>query len=88
MANEKIINGSLCGFGHDNAKQPCKVLYKPTDPIYDENIRRFQGCPTIAVTKKGRIFIGWYSGGTKEPHIENYIKKISKEIFKTSEVLR
>ena len=72
MANEKIINGSLCGFGHDNAKQPCKVLYKPTDPIYDENIRSFQGCPTIAVTQKGRIFIGWYSGGTKEPHIENY----------------
>ena len=72
MHRENIIKGSYEGFGHDNAKTPCNVLYKPTDPIYDEQIRNFQGCPTIAVTKKGRIFLGWYSGGVKEPHIENY----------------
>jgi len=72
MHSENIIKGSYEGFGHDNAKNSCKVLYKPTNPIYDEQIRNFQGCPTIAVTKKGRIFLGWYSGGVKEPHIENY----------------
>ncbi|MBQ0105516.1 MAG: exo-alpha-sialidase, partial [Armatimonadetes bacterium] len=44
----------------------------PKDERFAENIRKFQGCPTIAVTKKGRIFMGWYSGGTCEPNIENY----------------
>lgn len=52
--------------------KPCKVLYKPCDEKYSPDIRRFQGCPTIAVTKNGRIFLGWYSGGTGEPRIENY----------------
>ena len=72
MASEFKLKGSYEGFGHDNARTACRVIYKPTDPIYDENIRKFQGCPTIAVTKKGRVFLGWYSGGTREPHIENY----------------
>ena len=36
----------------DNAKHiPCDLFLNPSDPIYDEEIRRFQGCPTIAVTK-------------------------------------
>ena len=57
----------------DNAgKFPCDILYDPHDKRYDENIRMFQGCPTIAVTKHGRIFLGWYSGGTSEPHMDNY----------------
>ena len=57
----------------NNAKEKaCEVLFYPNDPKYDENIRNFQGCPTIAVTKKGRIFVGWYSGGIKEPDMDNY----------------
>ena len=57
----------------DNAKQfPCSVLYKPTDPQYHVDARKFQGCPTIAITPKGRIYAGWYAGGLGEPHIENY----------------
>ena len=56
-----------------NAKNfMCDMLYNPTDEIYAENIRQFQGCPTIAITKGGRIYMGWYSGGRCEPHIENY----------------
>jgi len=51
---------------------PCEILYRPTDEAYKESIRQFQGCPTIAVTAGGRIYLGWYSGGTTEPHIENY----------------
>lgn len=57
----------------DNAKNiSCDVLYKPQSIKFSEEIRMFQGCPTIAVTKKGRIYLGWYSGGTSEPHMENY----------------
>ena len=64
----------------DNAKHiPCDLLLNPKDPIYDEEIRRFQGCPTIAVTKGGRIFLAWYAGGTKEPHMENYNVLIKSE---------
>ena len=72
MDVKQLVKDSLAGFGHDNAKSPCKVIYNTADPRYGESIRRYQGCPSIAVTKKGRVFVGWYSGGTKEPHIENY----------------
>lgn len=58
----------------DNARNiACPVLMYPQDTRYtDEHIRQFQGCPTIAVTRGGRIYAGWYSGGTGEPHIENF----------------
>ena len=57
----------------DNAKQiACEVLYRTKDAKYEESIRQYQGCPTIAVTRGGRIYLGWYSGGSREPHIENY----------------
>ncbi len=38
---------------------------------YNTDHRLWQGIPGIEVTKKGRIFITFYSGGTKE-HIDNY----------------
>ena len=50
----------------------CPLKINPKDPRYAEDIRNFQGCPTLAVTRGGRIFLAWYSGGTREPHIENY----------------
>lgn len=53
-------------------KIPCEVLKNPKSLKFSEKIRTYQGCPTIAVTKGGRIFLGWYSGGIREPHIENY----------------
>ena len=53
-------------------KIACPLLYRPKDPAYGEDIRNFQGCPTIATTRGGRIYLAWYSGGTREPHIENY----------------
>ena len=34
--------------------------------------RLWQGCPTIAVTPGGRLFAGWYSGGSREPSLRNY----------------
>ena len=49
------------------------VLLHPTEARYaDECTRQWQGCPTVAVTRGGRIYAGWYSGGTCEPHIENF----------------
>ena len=36
-------------------KLACEIIKYPDDVKYSENIRRFQGCPTIAVTAKGRI---------------------------------
>ncbi len=50
----------------------CPVLYRTKDAKYEESIRQYQGCPTLAMTRGGRIYLGWYSGGTTEPHIENY----------------
>ena len=61
------------------AKIPCDVLLHPTDEKFAENIRRFQGCPTLAVTRGGRIYMGWYAGGTREPHMENYNLLISSD---------
>lgn len=57
----------------DNAKKfACDILVNPTDEKFAEKRRLFQGCPTLAVTPKGRIYAGWYSGGTCEPHMGNY----------------
>ena len=53
-------------------KISCDILYRPTDEKYAEAIRKYQGCPSIAISPGGRIFVAWYSGGTDEPHIENY----------------
>lgn len=51
---------------------PCYILNKPSSTKYAESIRMYQGCPTLAVTKGGRIYLGWYAGGTREPHMNNY----------------
>ena len=40
------------------SKMPCDLLLYPDDEKYSEKIRNFQGCPTIAITKGGRIFLG------------------------------
>ena len=59
-------------FIKDNAKDPCRPIYYPYDEKYAEDIRLFQGCPTIALTPKGRVYVAWYAGGVCEPHIENF----------------
>lgn len=53
-------------------KASCDFIYETKDPIYDEKIRQFQGCPSIAVTRGGRVWLAWYSGGVREPHMDNY----------------
>ena len=34
--------------------------------------RLWQGCPSIARTRGGRLYAGWYSGGRREPSMFNY----------------
>ena len=45
---------------------------------YNTSKRLWQGVPSIEVTKKGRIFITFYSGGTKE-EIGNYVVLIKSD---------
>ena len=48
------------------------VLNCAPDAEFDEAYRFWQGCPTIARTRGGRLFAGWYTGGTVEPSFKNY----------------
>ncbi len=57
---------------HYADKVACNVLCDPKSTHFHEDIRIFQGCPTIAVSKGGRIFLGWYAGGLREPHMNNF----------------
>lgn len=47
------------------------IVYHPGDEVLEER-RAWQGCPTIACTKGGRLYAGWYTGGMLEPCIHNY----------------
>lgn len=65
-----------------NAKEfSCDILFNTKSLSFAENIRKFQGCPTLAITKGGRIFAGWYAGGTREPHMDNYNLLIYSDDF-------
>ena len=55
-----------------NAKCECEMIMHPTEEKYKEHIRQYQGCPTLAITKGGRMYAAWCSGGNMEPHIDNY----------------
>lgn len=54
-----------------DTKKYSYINFSPDESVNEEN-RSWQGCPTVAVTKGGRIFSGWYSGGLVEPCIHNY----------------
>ncbi len=51
--------------GPDPALQPARVLTAPGEE-YAATTRKWQGIPTIERTRKGRIWAGWYAGGTGE----------------------
>lgn len=50
---------------------PKYIVMNPGEEV-SEKYRAWQGCPTIARTKGGRLFAGWYTGGLLEPCIHNY----------------
>ncbi|MBR4419422.1 MAG: exo-alpha-sialidase, partial [Clostridia bacterium] len=45
---------------------------------YSEGNRLWQGIPGVAVTKNGRIFVGFYSGGIKE-EVGNYVLLVKSD---------
>ena len=54
-----------------NKDMPKYIVINPGDEVSEKH-RAWQGCPTIARTKGGRLFAGWYTGGMFEPCINNY----------------
>jgi predicted neuraminidase len=48
------------------------LLAFPADKPADL-LRTWQGIPGIELTPKGRLFVSWYSGGTREPSPENTV---------------
>ena len=47
------------------------IAVSPGCETWEEN-RAWQGCPTVARTRGGRLFAGWYTGGMFEPCIDNF----------------
>lgn len=47
------------------------INFTPGESANEEH-RAWQGCPSVAVTQKGRVFSSWFSGGAFEPCIYNY----------------
>ncbi|MBR0459226.1 MAG: exo-alpha-sialidase [Victivallales bacterium] len=47
------------------------IITEPEEK-YSLKYRFWQGCPTIARTRGGRLFAGWYTGGTHEPAPNHY----------------
>src|SRR5690625_2473643 len=46
----------------DASLQPAKIFVNPTEERFKDNHRRWQGIPSIEVTKNGRIFVNFYTG--------------------------
>lgn len=47
--------------------KPADVLVCPKQEKYQLANRKWQGCPSIAKTRGGRLWSAWFSGGEKEP---------------------
>lgn len=58
---------------HDMSRNsfPKYIVLHPGEEVGEQH-RAWQGCPTIARTKGGRLFAGWYTGGMFEPCMHNY----------------
>ena len=55
-----------------NAKEySCEFIIHPDEKLLNDRVLKFIGCPTLAITKGGRFFAGWYFGGIREPHMDN-----------------
>ena len=65
----------------DTLKSNSFVIDSEPGKEYQERQRFWQGCPTLLLTPKGRLFAGWYSGGVGEPHPENYNLLIRSQDF-------
>ena len=65
-------------------EQSVPLEFNSDNPLYANSSRKYQGVPTLAITKGGRIFVGWCSGGDSEPRMENYdVLHYSDDLGKT-----
>ncbi len=55
--------------------------YVNTEPglEYSDEARDWQGIPGIERTPNGRLWVTWYSGGTREPEPENYVLLVTSD---------
>ena len=51
---------------NNSALNPAKLFVRPTEERFQDSYRRWQGIPSIEVTKKGRIFVNFYTGQEAE----------------------
>jgi hypothetical protein len=51
----------------------CLALLLPLLAYPAELVRTWQGIPGVEHTPRGRVFVSWFSGGTKEPAPENSV---------------
>lgn len=49
-----------------------ELKFWPDEARFQAANRLYQGVPTLAITRGGRFFAGWCSGGNGEPRIENF----------------
>ena len=50
----------------DIAMEPANILIHPKEERYQDHFRRWQGCPKVEVTKRGKLFVSIYTGGAEE----------------------
>lgn len=50
----------------DSAMQPAQILTRPTGERYRDDSRRWQSCPHVEITKKGKLFVSIYAGHVEE----------------------
>ena len=50
---------------------PLAALHAAEPVTIDLAKRTWQGIPGLERTAKGRVFVSWFTGGTKEPEPEN-----------------
>jgi predicted neuraminidase len=66
---------AAAAWADDPALAPPPVIVDP-GPEYADSVRRFQGIPGIERASNGRLWAGWYGGGTGEGE-ENYVMLVT-----------
>jgi hypothetical protein len=66
---------ALANVGQDPAANVPPVNLHP-GPEYADNVRKFQGIPSLEQSPRGRLWATWYGGGVTEDH-HNYVMLIT-----------
>ena len=71
------VNANRDEAGSSTASNPWRdvsadVIASGFQPKHILANRQFQCCPSVVATPGGRLYAAWISGGTMEPHIDNF----------------